>query len=98
MDGAKAVAIAREAAFAVNSEGQIIAWNEAAEDALGYRSSEVVGRCCWRPADPVFSPSETCAVARSNGWPPRSAKELWQSGKCMSTSGPDRRHSPQPVT
>ena len=48
MNGIEVVATTGDPAFAVDPEGKIIAWNEAAEYCLGYRRSEVVGRHCWR--------------------------------------------------
>ncbi len=45
---AEVVATTGDPAFAVDPEGPIIAWNEAAEHCLGYRRSEVVGCRCWR--------------------------------------------------
>ncbi|MFQ5526383.1 MAG: PAS domain S-box protein [Thermoanaerobaculia bacterium] len=48
MNGIEVTAITGDAAFAVDSDGKIIAWNEAAERSLGYQSSEVVGLRCWR--------------------------------------------------
>jgi PAS domain-containing protein len=47
MNGNSVVEMTGDAAFAVNAEGRITAWNEAAEQSLGYRCSEVVGRRCW---------------------------------------------------
>ncbi|MCP4203243.1 MAG: PAS domain-containing protein [bacterium] len=47
MNGAKVVATASGAAFAVDAEGRMIAWNEAATNRLGYSSSDIVGRRCW---------------------------------------------------
>ncbi len=47
MNGNRVVEMTGDAAFAVNSEGEITAWNEAAEQSLGYRRAEVVGRHCW---------------------------------------------------
>ena len=42
------IASTADPAFAVDGNGQILAWNEAAEQCLGYRRSEVVGRNCWQ--------------------------------------------------
>jgi DNA-binding CsgD family transcriptional regulator len=36
-----------EAAYAVNREGQIVAWNRAAENVFGYPSTETIGKKCW---------------------------------------------------
>lgn len=36
-----------EAAFAVDHNGQIVAWNEAAEQTFGYTEPEVLGQWCW---------------------------------------------------
>lgn len=36
-----------EAAFAEDSSGSIVAWNEAAEELLGFRRREVLDRKCW---------------------------------------------------
>ena len=47
MNGIEVVATTGDPAFAVDIDGRIIAWNKAAEHCLGYRRSEVVGRCCW---------------------------------------------------
>ncbi len=47
MNAERVVATASDPAFAVDLEGKMIAWNTAATDCLGYRSSDVVGRCCW---------------------------------------------------
>ena len=47
MNGMEIVATTGDPAFAVDLEGRILAWNEAAEYCLGYRSSEVLGRQCW---------------------------------------------------
>jgi len=35
-------------AFAVDRQGIVVYWNEAAEQALGYPSSEALGEKCWR--------------------------------------------------
>jgi PAS domain S-box-containing protein len=48
MNGTEVVATTGDAAFAVDPEGRIIAWNEGAEYCLGYRRPEVLGRRCWR--------------------------------------------------
>ena len=47
MDVREVVASTSEPAFAEDLEGSIVAWNDAAEEFLGYRRSEVVGRKCW---------------------------------------------------
>lgn len=47
MNGPRVVEMTGDAAFAVNAEGKITAWNEAAEQSLGYLCSEVVDRHCW---------------------------------------------------
>ena len=39
--------ITGDPAFAVNRHGDIVLWNEAAEQSLGYSSSEALGRKCW---------------------------------------------------
>jgi len=36
-----------EAAFAVNREGRIVAWNKAAATTFGYHKTEAMNRCCW---------------------------------------------------
>lgn len=48
MNGNRVVATTSHAAFAVGARGRITAWNERAEQRLGYRRSEVIGRCCWK--------------------------------------------------
>jgi len=67
MNGKEVVATTGDPAFAVDREGKIIAWNDAAEYCLGYRRSEVVGRrCCrvlqGRDLSSNRYCSETCAV------------------------------------
>jgi len=37
-----------EPAYAVDRNGTIVAWNTAASNALGYSSSNAVGRKCWK--------------------------------------------------
>lgn len=44
---AELVASTSDPAFAVDLEGVILAWNTAAEETLGYRRAESVGRHCW---------------------------------------------------
>ena len=36
-----------EIAYAVNRDGQIVAWNRAAENVFGYQDTEAMGRKCW---------------------------------------------------
>ena len=36
-----------EIAYAVNRDGQIVAWNRAAENVLGYTENEALGKKCW---------------------------------------------------
>jgi DNA-binding CsgD family transcriptional regulator len=36
-----------EAAYAVNRNGRIVAWNRAAENVFGYKDSEALGCRCW---------------------------------------------------
>ena len=36
-----------EIAYAVTREGQIVAWNRAAENVFGYPDTEAMGRKCW---------------------------------------------------
>jgi len=36
-----------ESAYAVDSNGQIVAWNKAAERAFGYPDTEAMGKKCW---------------------------------------------------
>lgn len=36
-----------EIAYAVDSKGQIVAWNRAAENVFGYTDSEATGKKCW---------------------------------------------------
>jgi DNA-binding CsgD family transcriptional regulator len=36
-----------ETAYAVDHDGQIVAWNEAAEHTFGYTESEALGQRCW---------------------------------------------------
>lgn len=36
-----------EIAYAVNRDGQIVAWNQAAEEVLGYPDNEALGKKCW---------------------------------------------------
>lgn len=36
-----------ETAYAVDRNGQIVAWNKAAEHTFGYTESEALGRRCW---------------------------------------------------
>ncbi len=39
--------ITGDPAFAVNRRGVVIHWNKAAEESLGYSSSEALGKKCW---------------------------------------------------
>lgn len=41
------VSSTREAAYAVDREGVIVAWNPSAESTFAYRASEALGRYCW---------------------------------------------------
>ena len=47
MDVLEVVASTCDPAFAEDCEGTIVAWNGAAEELLGYRQSQVLGRKCW---------------------------------------------------
>lgn len=47
MNAERAVASTRDPAFAVDSGGELLAWNQAAEGLLGYPESQVLGRPCW---------------------------------------------------
>ena len=47
MAGVSMVETAGEPAFAVDHQGTVVDWNGFAEDLLGHRRSEVVGRACW---------------------------------------------------
>jgi LuxR family transcriptional regulator, maltose regulon positive regulatory protein len=38
---------ATDGAFAIDNEQRIIYWNEAAEQILGYRAEDVLGKMCW---------------------------------------------------
>ena len=37
-----------EAAFAVDRAGQIVVWNQAAEQSFGYSESKALGKQCWK--------------------------------------------------
>jgi DNA-binding CsgD family transcriptional regulator len=39
--------ITGDPAFAVNRHGEVVLWNDAAEQSLGYSSAEALGRKCW---------------------------------------------------
>jgi DNA-binding CsgD family transcriptional regulator len=39
--------ITGDPAFAVNREGEVVLWNAAAEQSLGYTSAEALGSKCW---------------------------------------------------
>ena len=39
--------ITNETAYAVDREGQIVVWNQAAEHTFGYAESEALGLKCW---------------------------------------------------
>jgi len=47
MNAGKTIYDTSEIAFAVDPYGQIVAWNEAAEHALGYTVSAALGQQCW---------------------------------------------------
>ncbi len=47
LDHVAIVASTAGPAFAVDAKGRVCAWNAAAEELLGYASSEVIGRECW---------------------------------------------------
>jgi len=47
MTGRKQVFSTSETAFAVDRNGQIVVWNQAAEQTLGYARSEALGQKCW---------------------------------------------------
>lgn len=40
--------ITGDTAFAVNKRGEIVLWNAAAENSLGYPASEALGQKCWK--------------------------------------------------
>lgn len=48
MDISDIVAGTREAAFATNGKGSIIAWNKAAEQLLGYQEQRMLGNHCYQ--------------------------------------------------
>ena len=47
MIGRKQIFSTSETAFAVDRNGQIVAWNQAAEQTLGYAGSDALGQKCW---------------------------------------------------
>ncbi|MDX2428866.1 MAG: LuxR C-terminal-related transcriptional regulator [Xanthomonadales bacterium] len=47
MNNIKQVFSTSEAAFAVDRNGQVMAWNQAAEQTMGYAESEALGQQCW---------------------------------------------------
>ena len=47
MNGNEVVGTTAEPAFAVDRDGRILAWNDAAADCLGYHRKEAVGSYCW---------------------------------------------------
>jgi len=47
LNNIKQILSTSEAAFAVDREGQIVAWNQAAEQTIGYAESEALGQQCW---------------------------------------------------
>ena len=48
MDALEVVASTCDPAFAVDLEGTILAWNQAAEETFGFRRGAVVGHRCWK--------------------------------------------------
>ncbi len=48
------VTFSSDAAFAVDPELRVIAWNERAEELLGYREAEVLDRPCWDVLQGLF--------------------------------------------
>jgi len=48
------VHFASDAAFAIDKELQVVAWNERAEELLGYRTEEVLGRPCYEVLQGIF--------------------------------------------
>lgn len=67
MNAEEVVVSTGEPAFAVDSRGRIVAWNEAAECFFGYRRNEVVGKKGWevlRGEDVFSNPycSERCPL------------------------------------
>ena len=51
-----------EAAYAVDRNGQIVVWNQAAEQILGYAESEALGQQCWEllSGQDVFGNQSCC--------------------------------------
>ena len=47
MDSGKNTFRTSEAAFAVDRNGQIVAWNQAAKKTFGYTKSKAMGKHCW---------------------------------------------------
>ena len=47
LDYGQVVASTASPAFAVDTTGQIVAWNAAAEELFGYPASRAMGRFCW---------------------------------------------------
>ncbi len=48
------VVFSSDAAFAVDAELRVVAWNERAHELLGYREEEVLGRPCWDVLQGLF--------------------------------------------
>lgn len=59
-----------EPAFAVDANGQIVTWNQAARDTFGFKESEVLGQRCWKllQGQDIFG-NESCC----EGCPTRAA-------------------------
>ena len=51
-----------ETAYAVDRDGQIVVWNQAAEQTFGYTESEAFGQQCWKllPGRDVFGNQSCC--------------------------------------
>ena len=57
------VSCASDAAFAVNRDHRIVAWNKRAEDIVGYPSAEVLGRRCGDVVRGVYPSGEPLCTA-----------------------------------
>ncbi|MEE8455888.1 MAG: PAS domain-containing protein, partial [Limibaculum sp.] len=67
LDARDLVDFASDAAFAVDGDSRIVAWNCRADDLLGYAPSEVIGRYCYDVIQAILPSGEQLCTPKCEG-------------------------------
>ena len=67
VDARGLVEFASDAAFAVDEDSRIVAWNSRADDLLGYAPSEVIGRRCYDVIQAILPSGELLCTPQCEG-------------------------------